>query len=330
MIDPSRKEKKKLNVSFSSDTKDDSRDTSRDASFDHPTFDTSFDSAILQYAADAGSWDGNLFANDDPFLTEADAMDRFSSQQKSQQQQHLNESVSIKIEERLSIFFDQMSSSPTCRVVGSIGIIPKPDMPDAFCLTIRDKRGHIEQYEPSNVCRNVTGSLVHLALEPEDQIFQISLDKPEAMDAPLIRYYCVPQLTPMPMLLKTKVKRTGMQCQVGIRIRANPKNRRPLEKMVIMMVIPPDINGNSAVMSRKGGLWDDLKRILSWTHDKLHAGEFIDIRAQFQCADLGADATTTLPILVRCDGRSLFSRIEFSTENSNGSTRPVKLYADQK
>lgn len=207
MTDPSRKERKKLNVSFSSDTKDDIHNTS----FDHPTFDTSFDSAGLQYNADSGaSWDGNLFANDDPFLTETDAIGgQFAPQQNSQ----VHESVSIKIEERLSILFDQMSPTPTCRVVGSIGVIPKPDMPDVFCLTIRDKRGHIEQYEPFTVCcKNITPSLVHLALEPEDQIFQVFLNKPEAMDVPLIRYHCVPQLTPMPLVSNVLGRMSNQAC----------------------------------------------------------------------------------------------------------------------
>jgi hypothetical protein len=135
---------------------------------------------------------------------------------------------------------------------------------------------------------------------------------------------------PCLQLLKTKITRNGTQCQVAIRIRANPKNQRPLEKMVIIMIVPPDVNGTSASMSRKGGLWDDLKRMLSWTHGKLQAGEVIDFRVQFQCADLGNEGTSTFPVLTRCDGRSLFSRVELSTEHTDDSSPPVKLYADQR
>lgn len=100
--------------------------------------------------------------------------------------------------------------------------------------------------------------------------------------------------------------------------------------MVIIMIVPPDVNGNSATMSRKGGLWDDLKRMLSWTNDKLHAGEVLDIKVQFQCADLGTGTKSTFPVLTRCDGRSLFSRVELSTEHTDDSSDPVTLYADQR
>jgi hypothetical protein len=193
MGDSKGKEKKRHNVSFSSDTKDDDLKYS---DFDE-TFDSSFDRSLLQYSADSGSWDGNLFSSDDPFLTDKDAMNRLSPQRKAATPQRI---VSIKIEERLSIFFDQVSSRPTCRVIGSIHVSPNDDMPDSFCLTMRDKRGHVERYEPSDVCTNITANVPYLALDAEDTIFRISLNDLEALQAPVVGYSCVPQLTPMPLV----------------------------------------------------------------------------------------------------------------------------------
>jgi hypothetical protein len=198
MGDSKGKEKKRHNVSFSSDTKDDFSKTTdlKNGSFD-ATFDSSFDQSFLQYTADSGSWDGNLFSSDDPFLTDKDALNRLSPQRKSTTPQRI---VSIKIEERLSIFFDQVSSSPACRVIGNIHVSPNDDMPDSFCLTMRDKRGHVERYEPSDVCTNITANVPHLALDAEDTIFRISLNDLQALQAPVVGYSCVPQLTPMPLV----------------------------------------------------------------------------------------------------------------------------------
>jgi hypothetical protein len=102
----------------------------------------------------------------------------------------------------------------------------------------------------------------------------------------------------------------------------------PLKKMVIMMVVPPDVDGSSGTYSRQGGMWDDLKRTLCWTHDELEAGEKMDIKAQFQCTE-SDNATPTLPILTRCDGGSLFSRVEVCSDYTDDSSPAVQLYIDQ-
>lgn len=195
MGDSKGKEKKRHNVSFSSDTKDDSKTDDLKYSFDG-TFDSSFDQSLLQYSADSGSWDGNLFSSDDPFLTDNNGLNQLSPQRKSTAQRI----VSIKIEERLSILFDQVSSTPACRVIGNIHVIPNDDMPDTFCLTMRDKRNHVERYAPSDVSTNITANVPHLALDAEDTIFRISLNEVESLHAPVLGYSCVPQLTPMPLV----------------------------------------------------------------------------------------------------------------------------------
>jgi hypothetical protein len=185
------------NVSFSSDTKGSSKKNNvNKVSFGDSTFDTTFEESQLQYPAEDGLWEGNLFENDDPFLTDPDALSRISPQKKLQGKHR----VSIRTEERLSIHFDQVSSSPACRVVGTIHIVPSQDLPESFCLTVKDKHGHVERYEPADVCTNITAYVPHLALDPDDQVFRISLKDIQSYEAPIIRYNCVPQLTPMPLV----------------------------------------------------------------------------------------------------------------------------------
>ena len=96
------------------------------------------------------------------------------------------------------------------------------------------------------------------------------------------------------------------------------------------MVVPPDVNGETASMSRKGALWDGMKRTLLWTHKRLQAGEMIDIRTQFQCVDGGNTTTSSFPILTRCDGKSLFSRLELNSDYTDNESFPVTLFVEQR
>jgi hypothetical protein len=117
---------------------------------------------------------------------------------------------------------------------------------------------------------------------------------------------------------------------VGIRIRANPKNGYTLTQIAVLMVAPPEVDGEKVTMSRIGGIWDEMKRTISWTIEKLSPGEIIDIQAQFGCVDGFVNGLTSkFPVLVRCDGSALFSRIELSTEYTEEESSPVNLHVEQ-
>ena len=185
--------KKRNNVSFSDDSKN-----QKDASFD-TTFDTTFDETLLQYTAQEKPWDGNLFDSDDPFLTDAEALNRLNTKDPSDERPL----VSIRMQERLSILFDDVSSAPSCRVIGTIHVnaFNEKDTLETFCLTVRDKRGHVERWEEeTEFCKNITATALHRDLDPGDQIFRISPKLAKTLEAPVIAYSCVPQLTPMPMV----------------------------------------------------------------------------------------------------------------------------------
>ena len=113
--------------------------------------------------------------------------------------------IGIVVEERLSIIFDEATNDPVCRVIGNVYVEPTMRNMNSFSLTIRDKKTNVEHWdERSNRCRNITASVPHLALDPGDQVFSISLKREQnqdvGLDSPVISYTCIPRLRPMPMV----------------------------------------------------------------------------------------------------------------------------------
>jgi hypothetical protein len=95
--------------------------------------------------------------------------------------------------------------------------------------------------------------------------------------------------------------------------------------MAILIIVPPDVSGESVSMSRKGGIWDGMKRTMSWTVQTLEPGETLDIQAQFQVFNGGGSIVPKFPILIRCDGKSLFSGIKFDADFSDSESIPVNM-----
>ena len=94
------------------------------------------------------------------------------------------------------------------------------------------------------------------------------------------------------------------------------------------------MDGENVTMSRKGGVWDEMKRTLIWTIQQLNPGEICDIQAQFKC-NVGMLSQTAgggggfesykFPVLARCHGDTNFSKIDTNSDyNQEGST-PVQL-----
>jgi hypothetical protein len=117
--------------------------------------------------------------------------------------------IGVVIQERLSILFDDTTKDPICKVVGSIYVKPTKRNINSFCLTVRDKRSHVEHWDEQNSrCRNITAGVPHLALDPGDQVFKISLTKNRGehhqqdlgLEVPVVSYTCIPRLRPMPMV----------------------------------------------------------------------------------------------------------------------------------
>ena len=98
-------------------------------------------------------------------------------------------------------------------------------------------------------------------------------------------------------------------------------------RMVIILAVPPYVRGDTVKMSRRGGVWDDMKRTISWGVDKLDPGEALEVQLQFESMDDGwGDRIPKFPVLVRADfPSSLFSSVELNSAFSDGLTTPVQL-----
>lgn len=142
-----------------------------------------------------------------PLSTEASSLG-LSPSKSHQRSMSRDAKVKIVLQERLSILFDESTKDPICRVVGRIFVkspraTRKRKIPiNSFCLTIRDKRAHVEHWdENSSRCQNITAGVPHLALDPGDQVFLVSLKGEEdKLEAPIVGYTCIPRLRPMPMV----------------------------------------------------------------------------------------------------------------------------------
>lgn len=96
------------------------------------------------------------------------------------------------------------------------------------------------------------------------------------------------------------------------------------------MIVPWDMDGSSLTMSRKDGVWDNMKRSLTWTIPELPPGEIVDIQAQFKAIE-GVSSTSSsegaskFPILARCSGSTTFSRIDMNSDYTQDGAVPVDI-----
>ena len=112
------------------------------------------------------------------------------------------------------------------------------------------------------------------------------------------------------------------RCRVGVKIRSNPANASALENVAILLAVPPDIRGETVKLTRQGGVWDGMKRVVAWSVDRLLPGELIEIQAQFQFVVKKVDPRTVpkFPVLVRCDAMNeQFSKIDLVLGSSHES-----------
>lgn len=126
-------------------------------------------------------------------------------------------------------------------------------------------------------------------------------------------------------LIKSRVQVSTKFSRVGFKIRANPSNEHPMTHLVIMLAVPPHVDGRSAKMSRRGGVWDEMKRTISWVVQKLDAGEALEVQAQFESIDGETDRTPKFPVLVRGDYPSIFSSLELKADFRDVLAQPINM-----
>lgn len=94
--------------------------------------------------------------------------------------------------------------------------------------------------------------------------------------------------------------------------------------------MPLGLDGESVTMSRRGGVWNDMKRSLVWNITKLDPGEIIDIQAQFKSNMEEGPGEDNLgyfkfPVLARCYGDTNFSKIDLNTDYNEDGSCPVGM-----
>ncbi len=120
-------------------------------------------------------------------------------------------------------------------------------------------------------------------------------------------------------LIKTKLETIEKgRYRLGIRVRANPKNDYILQNLVVLVVVPPDVNVDDPP---EGGIWDELKRTLSWTCGSLQSGHGVYIQPTFTTNTI--NDSRRFPILLHSQGDHLFSRLDI--RGNTIDERPLDL-----
>ena len=117
-----------------------------------------------------------------------------------------------------------------------------------------------------------------------------------------------------------------------------------LQDMIILMSVPPGIQGESMIASRKECKWDSLKRLVVWTIPKLNAGSVLEDSMQFQMNPNSTTFTSgtenhvttsehalspNFPAIVRCTGSDRISGIDINIGMMSKDLQPnQKLEAD--
>jgi len=119
-------------------------------------------------------------------------------------------------------------------------------------------------------------------------------------------------------LVKTKVRAFHdiQKVRVGIKIRSNPANTVSMTRLAVIMAVPPDVNGETVLMSKEGGVWDSMKRLIAWSLEPLEPGHVIEVQCQLDFMVPSQDKnrpTPRFPVLIRCDAiDEQFSNVDIS------------------
>ena len=101
-------------------------------------------------------------------------------------------------------------------------------------------------------------------------------------------------------LVKSRIQRANRYRRIGFKIRANPHNSATLQQIVVMLAVPPCVDGPSVKMSRRGGVWDEMKRTISWIIDSMEPGTAIEVQAQFEVQRYSRQQDAPGPAFARC------------------------------
>jgi hypothetical protein len=262
--------------------------------------------------------------------------------------------VKVYIHEQLAAQYDDVSNEGEMSIEGTIYVQAMGRSSTPFCIVLRDLLGQIDHVEEQvDVCYNVTDRVSFQGLHRSDRILRITLNTSTASpfrETIVLKYFCIPTLRPVPLvsfhfqstfrldgiinltrfcihwqLVKSRVQQSRDHTRVGFKIRANPSNQFSLYQIMIIMAVPPNMDGESVRLSTPGGVWDAMKRTIAWSIKCLQPGEVVEIQAQFLPMDAYGQRSATFPLLVRTEYPRLFSAVEVVNEYRDAVTPPIRL-----
>ncbi|GAX19924.1 hypothetical protein FisN_1Lh607 [Fistulifera solaris] len=237
--------------------------------------------------------------------------------------------VKVYSHEQLAAQYDDVSNEGEISIEGTIYVQAMGPSSTPFCIVLRDLLGQIDRIEERvDVCCDITDRVSSRGLHSSDRILRISLNSSPASpfrETIVLKYFCIPTLRPVPLLVKSRVQQSREHTRVGFKIRANPSNQFPLYQIMIIMAVPPNMDGESVRLSRPGGVWDEMKRTIAWSIKYLQPGEALEIQAQFSSMDGNGQRSGSFPILVRTEYPRLFSAVEVVNEYWDAVTPAIQL-----
>mmetsp|Transcript_398 Transcript_398/g.568 ORF Transcript_398/g.568 Transcript_398/m.568 type:complete len:408 (+) Transcript_398:207-1430(+) len=231
--------------------------------------------------------------------------------------------------ETMTCVYDNSSQYPNnVEITGSINIIPtKAIQGQTFYVSIKDPNNHIGQITTyidyaremkenrESLHHNKLDTFVKIQKKDGCRVFQVDIpvnlndlnSNPQYDPKPIniLKYSGSEFLRPIPLLVNCKVRVAGNFCRVGVKVRANPTNKKNIRNVGILMAVPPDVSGETMKMSLRGGVWDPMRRIIIWSSPMMKSGQTIEFQLQFEYLAASVSKQSHLPlfpVLVRCDG----------------------------
>ena len=254
--------------------------------------------------------------------------------------------IQIHQSEMMSCVYDsEPNNTPTMDIKGSFNIKPTTDiLGRTFFIALEDPDRHLKEVTSFfEIAKEVTDLIHQLPNEEHpfvkkhqeqgNRIYKVTI--PQNIDClssdpfQILKYTGSEFLRPIPLLVSTRVRVAGKVCRVGVKIRSNPSNKQQVKNAIVLVAIPPDVNGESVKMSIKNGAWDPLKRVIVYKCEDMKSGETVDMQLQFEYLAPTLDAKEVanmprFPVMVRCEGfNEKLSSIELKV---GGTLDDVKKY----
>lgn len=120
--------------------------------------------------------------------------------------------------------------------------------------------------------------------------------------------------------MERKITRNGIRVRIAVQIRSRLDNLGDMKDMTILVAVPEKVNGDTIQLTRGGnhnsttttsnnnnnGVWDDLKRTITWKFPNLVKGqsELVVAEAELWHPPAADEDETPFPVMFRCSSTS--------------------------